>query len=61
MNSEVVDDPDIEIVEKDDVIVNQTDTDFVETLPFQHNENNLQHSDLGNLATGPCRPVLNVS
>ncbi|CAI6365209.1 unnamed protein product [Macrosiphum euphorbiae] len=60
MNSEVVDDPDIEIVEKDDVIVNQTDTDFVETLPFQHNENNLQHSDLGNLATGPCRPVLNI-
>lgn len=55
MNSEVVDDPELEIVEKD-VIVNQSDANCVETIA-----NELQHSDLGNLTTGPYRPVLNVS
>ncbi|KAL4119197.1 hypothetical protein QTP88_012041 [Uroleucon formosanum] len=60
MNCEVFDDSVIEIVEKDDIIVNQTVINFVQTLPFQQNENKLQHSDLGNLATGPYRPVLNA-
>ncbi|KAL4103667.1 hypothetical protein QTP88_019018 [Uroleucon formosanum] len=61
MNCEVLDDSVIEIVEKDDIIVNRTVTNFIETLPFQHNKNKLQHSNLGNLATGPYRPVLNLN
>ena len=60
LNSEVVDDPDIEIIEKN-FIVNQTDANLVEIFPFPHNKNELQHSDLGNLATGPYGPILNVS
>jgi len=55
LNSEVVDDPELEIVEKD-VIVNQSDANCVEALA-----NELQHSYLGNLTTEPYRPLLNVS
>jgi len=55
LDSEVVDDHDIEIIEKY-VIVNQTEAKFVETLPFQHNKHELQHSDLGDLATHLALP-----
>jgi len=48
-------------LKKKNVIVNQTDANLVETFPFQHNKNEFQHSDLGNLATEPYRPILNVS
>jgi len=59
LNSEVVDELDIEILENY-VIVHQADATFVETLPFHQIKNEFHHFDLVNFSTGPYRPVLNV-